>query len=158
MFPFWRHTWTQMKQKLPVISPPFPTLPVQPTKNHIKMKNEHIQLLHDDSGHWLTFCSNESNQICDSSKKFLSWLNRKCVHALYKNCVKDFIVSILSIQKQTDGCNCGPFAIPLAANILDGKSPIEARFGVERMRGHLINCFENKFLMPFPKVWSHLRV
>ena len=58
------------------------------------VKNEHIQLLHDGSGHWvLTFCSNERIQICDSLKMSLNWVNRNCVHALYKNCVKELIIS-----------------------------------------------------------------
>ena len=68
-----------------------------------------------DTG-YLTFCSN-ATQIRDSLKMSLSWVNRKYVNALYKNCVKEFIVNFLSTQKQTDGYNCGPFAIALAAEI-----------------------------------------
>ena len=53
------------------------------------VKNEHIQLLHDDYGHWqLTFCSNGRIHIFDSLKTLLSRVNRKCVHALYRNCIK----------------------------------------------------------------------
>ena len=29
---------------------------------------------------------------------------------------------------------------------------------MQRMPGHLINCMENQFLLPFSKVWSHLSV
>ena len=97
--------------------------------------NDHIQLLHDGSGHWLlTFCSNGRVQICDSLKTSLSRVNRKCVYALYKNCSEKFIVSFLPVQKQSDGYNCGPFAIAYAAEILDGRSPIEANFDTKRMR------------------------
>ena len=102
----------------------------------------------------LTFCSNGRIQICDSLTTSLSRVNKKCAHALYKNCVKEFIISFSSVQKQIDGYNCGPFL----AEILDGKSPVEVHFDVERMRGHLIDCLENTFLIPFPKVWSHLSV
>ena len=35
---------------------------------------------------------------------------------------------------------------------------MEAGFDVEKIRMHLINGLENKFLKPFPKVWSHLSV
>ena len=57
------------------------------------IKNEHIHLLHNGSEHWLlTFCCN-AIQIYDSLKTSLSRVNRKRVHALYKNCVKEFIVS-----------------------------------------------------------------
>ena len=45
-----------------------------------------------------------------------------------------------------------------AAEALDGKSPMKKRFDVERMREHLINCLENKFLIPFPKITYYLSV
>ena len=98
------------------------------------MKSKHIQLPHDGSQCWLlTFCSTGWIQIRDSLKTSLSQVNRKCVHALYKNCVKEFIVRFLPVQKQTDGYNCGPFAIAFAAEMSDGKSPMEAGFDVDRM-------------------------
>ena len=66
-------------------------------------KNKHIQLLHKDFAHWLfTFCRNLIH-ICDSLKSFISRVNRKCLHALCKNCMKEFIVSFLLVEKQTDG-------------------------------------------------------
>ena len=120
------------------------------------VSNEHIQLLHDGSSHWiLTFCSNGRVQTCDSLKTSLSRVNEKCVHALYKNFVNDsgkLIVSFLPVQKQPDGYNCGPFAIAFAAEILDGKSPMEAHFDVTKMRRHLITCLKNQRLSSFPKV------
>ena len=51
-----------------------------------------------------------------------------------------------------DGYNCGPFAVAFAAEILDGKSPIEARFDVKKMRGYLRSCLIKKQLDLFPKV------
>ena len=68
-----------------------------------------------------------------SLKTSLSQVNRKCVHALYKNYVKEFTVRFFPVQKQTDGYNCGPFAIAFAAEMSDGKSPMEAGFDVDRM-------------------------
>ena len=65
---------------------------------------------------------------------------------IIKNYIKEFILSFLPVQKQADVTNYGPFAISIAAEILDGKSPMEARFDEERMRGHLIIFLENKVL------------
>ena len=76
-------------------------------------------------------------QICDSLKTSLSQVNRKCVNALYKNCVNEFIVSFLLIQKQTDRYNCGSFAIVFVAEILDRKSPMEACEKNARSLDHL---------------------
>ena len=49
-------------------------------------------------------------------------------------------------------CVHGLFAIAFAADIFDGKSPSEAIFSVDEMRGHLISCLETQKLSPFPKV------
>ena len=49
-------------------------------------------------------------------------------------------LSLLPVQKQKDGFNCGAFAIAYATEILDGKSPIDARFDVPAVRNHLISC------------------
>ena len=77
-----------------------------------------------------------------------SYIIQKLCKGIHRELFKN---KILPVQKQIDRYNCGPFAIAFTAEVLDGKSPMEARFDVERMRGHLINCLENKFLMPFPK-------
>ena len=49
-----------------------------------------------DTSH-LLFYSNGRIQVCNSFKTSLSWVNKKCVNALYKNCVKEFIVSFLPV-------------------------------------------------------------
>ena len=61
-------------------------------------------------------------------------------------------VTFLPVQKQPDGYNCGPFAIAYGAEILDGKSPMEAQFDVSKMRSHTMTCLETKSLTPFPKI------
>ena len=79
----------------------------------------------------------------------------KSVYSLYKNFVGEFgkvIPTFLPVHKQTDGFNCGPFAIAYAAEILDGKSPMEAIFDVKKMRRHLILCLKPQSISPFPKI------
>ena len=61
-------------------------------------------------------------------------------------------ITFLPVQKQTDGYNCGPFAIAYAAEVLDGRSPIEAQFDVLKMREHIMACLENQVLTPLPKI------
>ena len=57
-------------------------------------------------------------------------------------------LSFLRVQQQTDGHNCGIFAIAFAAEILGGASPMDANFD---MRPNLVSCLENKQLKRFPK-------
>ena len=48
----------------------------------------------------------------------------------------------------------GAFAIAYAAEILNGRSPSEAVFDVNKVREHLITCLEMQRLTPFPEVSS----
>ena len=68
----------------------------------------------------------------------------KCVYALYKTSVDEFIVSYHPVQKQTDGCNCGFFAIAFAAEVLDRKSRRENHLKFIYSRDK--NCFLINFM------------
>ena len=118
--------------------------------------NDHIQLLHDGGSHWfLSFCSSGRVQICDSLKSTLNRSSMKSVYSLYKHVVGEFEKvkpNFLPAHKQTDGFNCGPFAIAYAAEILHGRSSMEAIFDVRKMQNHLLICLEQKTLTPFPKI------
>ena len=120
------------------------------------VSQEHVQLLHDGANHWfLSFCSNGRVHVCDSLRSSLTRSSRKSIRSLYKHYVADGgeqIVTFLSVQKQPDGHNCGLFAIAYLAEILDGRSPSEAVFDVNKMSEHLITCLEMQRLTPFPKV------
>ena len=59
-------------------------------------------------------------------------------------------VTILPADKQTNGFNCGLFALDYASILLDGKSPVDARFIVNEMRNHFMKCLKDAYLYPFP--------
>ena len=119
------------------------------------VSQEHVQLLHDGANHWfLSFCSNGRVQVCDSLRSSLTRSPEKSIRSLYKHYAADGgeqIVTFLPVQKQPDGHNWGPFAIAYAAEILDGCSPSEAVFDVNKMREHLITSLEMlRFSLRFP--------
>ena len=118
------------------------------------VNEEHVQLLHDGRNHWfLSFCSNGRVQVCDSLNHTLTRSSRKAILSLYKNYFTgNKVISFLEVQRQPDSYNCGLFAIAFAAEILDGRSPSDATFDVDKMRAHLISCFEGQKLTPFPKL------
>ena len=51
-----------------------------------------------------------------------------------------FEVTFLSVDKQIDGFNCRIFALDYASILLDGKSPVDARFVVNETRNHFMKC------------------
>ena len=56
------------------------------------------------------------------------------------------------VQKQLDGHNCGLFAVTFAAEILDGKSPIQAVFQILQLHSHLVYCLKSGALTAFIKI------
>ena len=78
---------------------------------------------------------------------------QKFVHARYKKSVGDdekMIIRFLPVQKQLD-TYCGLFVIAFVAEVLDGKSHIDAVFDIQNMRTHLIQILESQNLAPFPE-------
>lgn len=117
--------------------------------------NEHLQLLHDGVNHWLLSCnSNDRVKVCDSLRTNLGNVTKRCLKALYKPLLDDngkLHVTMLPVEKQSDGFNCGVYAIAYAADILHGVSPMESQYDVDQMRAHFIDCLENEQLLVFPK-------
>ena len=102
------------------------------------VNNEYIQLLNYGFTHLDTlffYC-------CDSLKTSLSWMIKKWVNALHKNCVDESIVSFLHSPKQTDWCISGLFAKAFFGE----KLSMDDHLGVTKMWKHLVN----KRLSPFP--------
>ena len=53
----------------------------------------------------------ENPYLWSSLKTSMSRVLKKCVYALYKNCVGEFNASHLPVQKQTNVYNCRLFAM-----------------------------------------------
>ena len=101
----------------------------------------HIQSLHKGVNHWLlSFNSISQVQVCNSLHTKISSVTKECLKALYKSLIeKDgkLTITIVPVQTQKDGYNCGLFAIAFAADIVQGISPTESCFQISRMREHL---------------------
>ena len=106
------------------------------------VNDRHIQLMHDGNNHWLlSFCTSGGVNVCDSLRRYINGVTKKCLKCLYRlfeDKTGKLTVSILPVQIQNDGYNCGLFAIAFAAEVLDGQSPEDAYFDVNMMRHHLI--------------------
>lgn len=86
--------------------------------------------------------------ILDSSNKkrgYLSPSTQLQLGKMYGKGMKTLNVSILDVQQQTNGVDCGVFAIAktdfcFSEDIKDQPIP----FDIEKMRSHLIKCSEDK--------------
>lgn len=55
-----------------------------------------------------------------------------------------------SVQQQQGTNDCGLFSIAYALELCVGRNPESISFEQRRMRGHLLKCFEEGALTPFP--------
>lgn len=61
-------------------------------------------------------------------------------------------VVMKELQKQKGSTDCGLFAIAVMTSLAHKEDPSTAKYDQNKMRQHLLDCFSNKFLMPFPKL------
>lgn len=56
-----------------------------------------------------------------------------------------------SVQQQKGSVDCGLFSIAFAVEICSGENPDDAIFAQEDMRLHILKCFTNGKVTPFPR-------
>ena len=120
---------------------------------YFPVSGNHIQLLRDGSCYWLlAFTWSGRVQVCESMRTNLTSISKKCLKSLFQPLVKNgkLEVTFLPVDKQTDDFDCGLLALGYASILLDGKSPVDARFVVNEMRNHFMNCLKDAHLYPFP--------
>ena len=121
-----------------------------------------VQILHDGSLHWVcvsnAFVAEEKR--CDTVHCYDSLnsdgtVTEKVAKQIFdlSFCESDNLnINLKPVQQQTNGTNCGIFAIAYALSIVHGIDPTTIRFEEKRMRKHLVTCMEQKKLTPFPRL------
>ena len=71
---------------------------------------------------------------------------------------KSLRLDLMNMQLQDNLNDCGLFAISCATELVYERDPCVAHFQPEVIREHLMKCFQNKKLTPFPlkknRIWS----
>ena len=114
---------------------------------------EFIQILHTGTDHWLCIssigCSPGVVHLFDSfyndvilteiEEQTQDLLGGKQVHLVY-----------VPVRQQTNGSDCGVFAIAFATCLAFGENPAHVTFDVPKMRPHLATCLKHKYISFFP--------
>ena len=121
----------------------------------VKMKGippPSCQIHHMGTDHWITSVKDtEEDQVIlfDSSQGFSPRLSRSLemqLFAIYGKVVHP------RVQQQHSGVECGIFAIAYATEfVFNQYTGNELEFDRFVMRVHLLMCFQNQDLIPFPK-------
>lgn len=138
-------------------------------KYSLKMKfsrSTACQIHHTGADHWVTSVSpaNETDLIVFDSLQgpvpSISNSLKMQLFAAYAQNKNHLNILIPKIQQQANSVDCGIFALAYATEIcftgFVGGESID--FDKQIMREHLLNCFQNKSMSPFPKIKRKLRL
>ena len=104
--------------------------------------------------HWLVItnpgCQSNEVRIFDSAFDNIPYLVEQVIARLINTKENELVMHIMDCQQQTNGNDCGLFAIANAVTLCLGLNPCDFNYKVQEMRGHLIKCLENKELKMFP--------
>ena len=119
------------------------------------MRTEGVQILNNSNMHWLCIstmsCPTDVVNIYDSIKtKNPSFDIKEQVAAILHSPADSITLRTIDAQEQHNGSDCGLYAIATAVCLCNGTLPIQVVWDQTKMREHLLNCFENKMLLPFP--------
>ena len=95
-------------------------------------------------------CTQHEVKVYDSLFQHLDRESIQLVETLFQ--YDGIVPQIKMIQcgRQKGAKDCGVFAIAYATAIAHGLNPSRQNFTQQAMRAHLVDCFNNKLLTPFP--------
>ncbi|CAC5412486.1 unnamed protein product [Mytilus coruscus] len=118
-----------------------------------------VQIHHTGKSHWITSLQTKKDSavyVLDSySKDFrLTQSTEIQLSAIYSHGKKNLLVKLPDVQQQTNGYDCGVYAI---ANMVEYchkeklNTQRRTKFIEKYMRPHLISCLEKGHFTPFPQ-------
>jgi len=104
--------------------------------------------------HWIVAttvnCSPSEVKVYDSSFQYLDRDSLQLIEKWFQCDVMNLDIKMTQCRKQTGSKDCGVFTIAIATAIASGLNPTRQNFKQKAMRGHLVDCFNNEMLTPFP--------
>ena len=108
-----------------------------------------VQILHVRSDHWVVisniFCSKNVLNVYDTIFDDIDIPTMTLLNSMFEG---NLTVTIAPLQKQQGGSDCGVFSVAVATSLLHGHTP--GPYKQSLLRPHLISCFENNLMLPFP--------
>ena len=118
----------------------------------VPQPNEFI--LNENGNHWVLIstigCPPATVNVYHSLHGSLS-SHTQCLIADLLQCkASSFELRYQDVQWQSNGSDCGLFALANASALCNGVEPTKVSFDQYRMQKHLLSCFENCNMIPFP--------
>lgn len=118
-----------------------------------------IQIHFTGQGHWVTsaYIGGEVRLYDSSVGTVLSKSLKMQLKQMYQVAGKNgsLFVTEMPVQQQVNLTDCGIFSIVYAYHLAQGDEPSALDFDNKKLRQHLVKCFENEMLSPFPVITKH---
>ena len=119
---------------------------------------KHLQILYNRPlvgkvGHWICcYYDTENLTIYDSlNSKRLKRDHRIFLEKLHPHYfINKKTIYYPDVKSQSNGADCGVFAIAFATTVLFGSDPSMINYDTSKLRQHLLNIFENRIIEEFP--------
>ena len=115
---------------------------------------EFLQIYNVNGNHWVLFstigCVPGKVKVFDSLYRHLHVETCSAIAGLLCSPLEEIQVEMPRTQRQTNGSDCGLFAIAFATSILHGEDPCQEAYDVLKMRPHLVQCLKQGKMFPFP--------
>ena len=107
---------------------------------------ELLQIFNVNGNHWVLFstigCVPGKVKVFDSLYRHLHVETCSAIAGLLCSPLEEIQVEMPRTQRQTNGSDCGLFAIAFATSILHGEDPCQEAYDVFKMRTHLGQCLK----------------
>ena len=132
----------------------FQSVAVRVTMQFEIQEREFIQILHCNSGHWLTIstigCKPSEVFVYDSLYSGASECVQYQIATLLASPSNHITLKFVDVQMQAGTYDCGVFAVAFATALVLGYNPGQYFFDQQSMRKHLWNCLQNQRMSMFP--------
>ncbi|XP_078382523.1 uncharacterized protein LOC144665209 [Oculina patagonica] len=124
-----------------------------PVRNFDVVSGEFIQILHTGNNHWV--CTSSIGCVPGYVNLFDSLYHDSVVQEVEEQ-TNDLLGGRLialdpkPVQQQTNGSDCGVFAVAFATCLVFGVDPTFINFDAQGMRHHLVTCLRNGRISLFP--------
>ena len=117
-------------------------------------ETEFVQIVHCNSGHWLTVstigCEPSEVRIYDSLYSSASECVQCQIATLLATPSSHITLHFMDVQMQAGTYDCGLFAVAFATALVHGFNPGQYFFDQSSMRRHLWKCLRNQKMLMFP--------
>lgn len=128
----------------------------------VRLQSKYIQILHVGGNHWIAISNIDLHRdkgvadrvlIYDSLlSKNITLQTKQQVCALVRPTARSFRFDLMNIMPQPNTYDCGLFAIANIVELAFGHNPGKCVWDVDKMRHHLMSCFEKQKWDRFPVV------